>query len=109
MHSTVPVSGGLASFTVTYNSVWTLTAGTSPDTTPPAITLQTLTLQVGASDAVGVAGVQFSVDGVNVGAEVTTAPYTAAWPMVSGSHVLSARARDAAGNTSTKSATVVVP
>ena len=32
-----------------------------------------------ASDNVGVAGVQFKLDGANLGAEDTTAPYSIAW------------------------------
>ncbi len=55
-----------------------------------------------ASDNVGVAGVQFRLDGSNLGAEDTVAPYTVAWDTrtsPNGSHVLSAIARDAAGNT----------
>ena len=57
-----------------------------------------------ASDNGTVAGVQFKLDGNNLGAEVTTAPYTMAWntaTATNGSHVLTAVARDAAGNTTT--------
>jgi glucose/arabinose dehydrogenase len=63
-----------------------------------------------ASDNVGVAGVQFLVDGANIGAEVTTAPYSVPWNTYSvsnGSHTLTARARDATGNTSTSSGVIV--
>jgi hypothetical protein len=54
--------------------------------------------------------VQFLLDGVALGAEVTVAPYSLTWntvPVTNGSHTLSARARDAAGNTTT-SGTVAV-
>jgi glucose/arabinose dehydrogenase len=59
-------------------------------------------LSATAADDVGVAGVDFQVDGATV-ASVATAPYTAAidttrW--AAGQHVLRARARDAAGNAS---------
>jgi hypothetical protein len=57
-----------------------------------------------ASDDVGVAGVQFQLDGANFGAEDTTAPYEMAWPTTSvanGAHTLTAIARDAAGNHAT--------
>ncbi|HWZ65731.1 MAG TPA: galactose oxidase-like domain-containing protein [Patescibacteria group bacterium] len=59
-----------------------------------------------ASDSVGVVGVQFLLDGANLGAEITTAPYNINWDTtqtVNGSHVLSARARNAAGGTATTS------
>src|SRR5207247_605507 len=63
-----------------------------------------------ASDNVGVVGVQFKLDGTNLGAENTTAPYVVSWNTTTastGSHTLTAVARDAAGNTAT-SATVTV-
>ena len=66
----------------------------------------TVTLSATASDNVGVAGVQFLVENryTAVGAEDTTSPYgvsfnTATVP--NGTHTLTARARDAAGNTTT--------
>jgi glucose/arabinose dehydrogenase/PKD repeat protein len=90
------------------------------DTSPPtvAITSPTNNAQVvdivnvtaNASDDVGVAGVQFLIDGVNSGVEDTTAPYVLAWDsrgVANGAHALTARARDAAGN-STLSAAVTV-
>ena len=57
-----------------------------------------------ATDNVGVAGVQFKVDGGNLGAEVTTPPYAVTWNTTTtadGAHVLTAVARDAAGNRAT--------
>ena len=63
-----------------------------------------VTLTATATDNVGVAGVQFQVDGVDLGAEDTQAPYQATLAATnvyaSGQHVLRARARDAAGNLS---------
>jgi hypothetical protein len=70
----------------------------------------TVTVSANASDNVAVVGVQFLVDGTATGAEVTTAPYQMAWNSASvanGSHTLSARARDAAGNQTTSSAVTV--
>jgi len=67
-----------------------------------------LTVSATASDSVGVAGVQFLLDGVALGSEDTTAPYSVSWnttTTANGSHSLTARARDAAGNQTT-SATV---
>ncbi len=84
------------------------------DTTAPTVALtapaanatvsNTVTLSATASDNVGVAGVQFIVDGANVGAEDTTAPYSISWDsktVANGSHTVSAKGRDAAGNTTT--------
>ena len=54
-----------------------------------------------ATACAGVAGVQFQVDDVNVGAEDTTAPYSATWDTgtaTSGSHALTAIARGTGGN-----------
>ena len=59
------------------------------------------TVTATAADNVGVAGVQFLLDGANLGAEDTTAPYSIPWDTTgatNGSHSLTARARDAAGN-----------
>jgi len=64
----------------------------------------TITVSANASDNVGVAGVQFTLDGGALGAEDTTAPYAATWNTTTasnGSHTLSAVARDAAGNRTT--------
>ena len=63
-----------------------------------------------ASDNIGVVGVQFLVDGVNAGVEDAAPPYALAWDtrtVPNGAHTLTARARDAAGN-STLSAPVPV-
>ncbi len=82
------------------------------DTTPPTVAIDSppsqasvagvITVVASASDNVGVAGVQFLVDGENVGTEVLTPPYRTTWDTSAatlGAHVLTARARDAAGNT----------
>lgn len=63
-----------------------------------------------ASDDVGVVGVQFKLDGTNLGAEATTTPYTVTWNTLlssNGVHNLTATARDAVGS-STQSAVVAV-
>src|SRR5207247_9427226 len=70
----------------------------------------TLSLHDALPIYVGVVGVQFKLDGVNFGAEVTTAPYTLAWitsTASKGTHTLTAVARDAAGNTATSSSVTV--
>jgi hypothetical protein len=93
---------------------------TRPDTTAPTVSMTApangatvsgmVTVSATASDNMGVVGVQFLLDGVALGTEVTTGPYSISWDSTtasSGSHTLSARARDAAGNLTT-SATVSV-
>jgi hypothetical protein len=69
-----------------------------------AIVQNTVTVSANASDNVGVVGVQFRVDGVDIGPEDTTAPYSVSWDtttVANGRHALTAVARDAAGNTRT--------
>src|SRR5207245_2685265 len=64
----------------------------------------TVTVTASAADNVGVAGVQFRVDGANIGAEDTAAPYSIsidANTEGNGPHTLAAVARDAAGNRTT--------
>src|SRR5438067_21343 len=70
----------------------------------------TISMTANASDNVGVVGVQFKVDGVNTGAEATSAPYSAPWNTLNatnGSHTVTAVARDAVGNTTTSVAVTV--
>ena len=70
--------------------------------TGSAISGTAVTVKASASDNVKVAGVQFLLDGANLGAEDTSSPYSATWnttSSASGPHVLSARARDTSGNT----------
>ncbi len=91
-----------------------------PDTTPPTVSLTspannqavsgTVAIAAAASDNVGVVGVQFKLDGVDLGAELTAAPYSATWDTTqtsNGSHVLTAAASDAAGNNATSSGVTV--
>jgi hypothetical protein len=111
------------------------------DTTPPIVSLTTPTtgatvsgtinVTATASDDVGVAGVQFLLDGNPIGTELTTPTsgeaggtpqYSVSWDTSTakdGAHVLTARARDAANNRATSAAanvtvdktgpTVVIP
>jgi alpha-mannosidase len=95
-------------------------ASPASDTTRPTVSLtgpaanavlagaQSVTAE--AADDVGVAGVQFTLDGANLGAEDTVAPYTVPWDTrvsANGAHSLSAVARDAAGNRQTASTVAV--
>jgi hypothetical protein len=101
-----------APVSVTVNNVVDTTAPTVSLTAPAnnATVSGTVSVTASASDNVGVAGVQFKLDGANLGAEVTTAPYSVSWTTTSatnGSHVLTAVARDAAGNTATATSVTV--
>ena len=61
----------------------------------------TINVNANANDNTGVVGVQFLLDGNNLGAEDLTPPYSVQWNTFltnNGPHTLSARARDAAGN-----------
>src|SRR5205809_6767610 len=94
----------------------------APDTTPPTVSMtapangatvssSAVTVSANASDNVGVVGVQFKLDGVNLGAEDTSNPYSISWNSslaANGTHTLTALARDAAGNTATSAISVTV-
>jgi glucose/arabinose dehydrogenase len=91
------------------------------DVQPPATTLTspaslatglagTITLSATATDNVGVTGVDFQVDGVQIGSTDITAPYSVTVDTnayASGQHIVRARARDAAGNVSAWAAATV--
>src|SRR5439155_482288 len=90
------------------------------DTTAPTVSVTapaggstvsgTTTVTASASDNVGVVGVQFKLDGANLGLEDTTTPYSVSWDTTTASnasHTLTAIARDAAGNTTTAAAVTV--
>src|SRR5206468_2491946 len=96
--------------------VFVTTSGSDPppDTTPPSVSISaplnnatiagTVTVSANVSDNVGVVGVQFKLDGANLGAEVMSAPYSFSWNTSAtgnGSHSLTAVARDGAGNQGT--------
>ena len=84
----------------------------SADTTAPAVSASeagasgTITLSASASDNVGVTSVEFYVDGVLKGSD-TTSPYSLTLnsaTLANGSHTLTAKAYDAAGNVGTSAA-----
>ncbi|MBI4438021.1 hypothetical protein HY631_03680, partial [Candidatus Uhrbacteria bacterium] len=92
----------------------TFTTPAVADVSPPTVSITapasgstvsgTITVSASASDNVGVVGVQFKLDGVNLEAEDTTAHYVISWnttTATNGSHTLTAVARDAAGNSAT--------
>jgi hypothetical protein len=91
-----------------------------PDATPPSVSITapvagtavsgTVTVTAAAIDNVGVAGVQFKLDGAPLGAEDTTAPFAVAWnttAQAGGRHTLTAVARDTAGNRTTSASVPV--
>ena len=91
-----------------------------PDITSPTISLASpvsgstvlgsISLSASASDNIGVVGVQFRVDGLALGSELNTAPYSGAWNTLgvsNGSHTLTAVARDAAGNIGNSNSVIV--
>lgn len=92
------------------------------DTTPPSVTMTapasgstvsgtSVTVSANASDNVGVVGVQFKLDGNNLGSEDTVSPYSVVWNTTAASnasHSLSAVAQDAAGLTATAVINVTV-
>jgi hypothetical protein len=90
------------------------------DTTPPTVSITgpvngaavsgTVTVSASATDNIGVAGVQFKLDGSNLGTEDTTSPYSTSWnttATANGSHTLTAVVRDGSGNTTTSSSVAV--
>src|SRR5438309_533281 len=90
------------------------------DTTPPTVSITspvsgatvggTTSVTANASDNVGVVGVQFLLDGANLGVEDAAAPYSVSWNTTTasnGSHTLTAVARDAAGNRTTSAPVTV--
>src|SRR5207302_1267721 len=69
------------------------------------------TVSAVATDNVGVVGVQFQLDGVNLGSEVVTGPYDIAWntaAAANGAHTLTPVARDAAADSTTSPAVTVI-
>jgi hypothetical protein len=91
------------------------------DTVSPAVTITSpvngqtvggpVAITVSASDNVSVLGVRVTIDGVALGNELSAPPYIFSWNTVTltdGNHVLTAIARDAAGNSRSSSITVLV-
>lgn len=91
------------------------------DRTPPTAAISspragatvsgTISVSASASDGVGVAGVQFLIDGIRLGSEDTTDPYSAVWNttgLANGLHTVSAAGRDGPGNMITVTITTAV-
>ena len=90
------------------------------DTTPPQVTLVSplagaqvsgvVTLDASATDDTGVVGLQYQLDGANLGGEQAQAPYQQAWDTSTtspGPHTLTVSVRDAASNYSTSAPVTV--
>jgi hypothetical protein len=91
------------------------------DTTPPTVNLTapsassaltgTILVSANASDNGTVAGVQFKVDGNNIGVELLTPPYSTVFDtttLMNGTHSITALGRDGANNRTATSITVTV-
>jgi hypothetical protein len=116
-HYRVKSRDGSGNLAVSGDNTFTTTA---PDTTAPTVSITapsnnatisgSLTITANASDNVGVSGVQFKLDGTNLGSEDTSSPYSTAWDTTTvsnGNHTLTVVARDAASNTTTSSTITV--
>jgi chitodextrinase len=103
----------MATVTVPANTSFTLTGTSSqtPDTSAPTVSISapangstvsaSTTVAANAADDTGVVGVQFKLDGANLGSEDISAPYSIPWDIATttnGTHTLTAVARDAVGN-----------
>jgi len=97
-----------------------LLVSTTPDTTPPLVSIfdptpgatvaGSVPVSADATDNISVVGVQFKLDGQNLGSEVTAPPYTTTWDTgtaTNGTHSLTAVARDAGGNSTVSGAVSV--
>lgn len=115
-HSLAAVARDAAGHTTTSAVVSVVVA----DQAAPSIALATpldgatvggvVMISANAMDEIGIAGVQFKLNGADLGAEVTSAPYAFAWDTVvlaEDNYTLTAVARDAEGNR-TESAPVTV-
>ena len=107
-HTLSAVARDAAGNTATSSDVAVTVSNIAVSVSEPASgsTLSGSAVAVSASASENVVGVQFRLDGADLGAEDTSAPYTIAWDTTtasSGPHTLSAVARDAAGNSATAS------
>ncbi len=70
-----------------------------------------VTMTATATDSNAVTGIQFAVDGANVGSVITSPPYTTTWNAsgaAAGGHTIKATATDSAANTASASITVTI-
>jgi peptidoglycan hydrolase-like protein with peptidoglycan-binding domain len=119
-HTLIAVSRDDAGNVATSTAI-TVTVDNSVDLVPPVVEMtvptdgstvggSSVTLTASSTDDRSVAGVQFKVDGANIGSEDVEAPFSITWDstaVADGSHSVVAVARDAAGNTATSTAVSV--
>jgi hypothetical protein len=119
-HTLTAVATDTAGNSATSAAVTVSVNNSTPDTTPPTVSLTApangaavsgiVTVSANASDNVGVASVQFQLDGANLGSLVKASPYSVTWntaTATNGTHSLRAIAKDAAGNSTTSAAVTV--
>lgn len=110
------VNGAQCTVVVTAARTVTATFQAIPGT-PPTVSITaptagatvsgTTTVSASATSSVGIAWVQFQLDGANLGGQVATTPYTIAWNTLTvsnGAHSLTALAQDTAGLQATSQA-----
>jgi hypothetical protein len=113
-HKLDAIATDAAGTTVTSSSVSVTVKNGSSNPAPPTISISapaggasvsgTVSVTASASSTVGIASVQFQLDGANVGSADTTSPYTYSWNTVgvsNGNHILDAIATDTNGNSTT--------
>lgn len=110
-------AGGGSGSDTSSSTTTTTSSSQVSDTTAPQVSITAPTVGASVSGTItvsasasGVTGVQFKVDGSNIGAEDTTAPYSYSWNsfnVANGTHTLTAVAHDNAGNTKTSAAITV--
>ncbi len=98
-----PAAGAwdLGVYEYAYTDTTGLVVSLSAPTNNATVSGASVMVSADASAVVGVAGVQFKLDGANLRVEDTDAPYRVTWnttTVANGSHTLSAVVRDAAGN-----------
>ena len=110
--ATLTATGPGGTVSKTAATAISVSASGTPDGTAPTVAITapssgatvagTTTLTATASDNVGVVGVQFLLDGAALGSEQPGPSFSLPWSTTgvsNGAHSLTARARDAAGNT----------
>lgn len=105
------IGAGQISLPPTNNTDTTVPSTNITSPSAGSIVFESVSISANASDNVAVLGVQFKIDGMNLGNEDTSSPYQAIWDSTSvpnGSHTVSVVARDAAGNTNADSINVSV-
>src|SRR5439155_3509837 len=80
---------GTGSCTMAMSAATTVSATFDPDTVAPTVALTaptagatvtgTIAITATAADNAGIVGVQFQLDGMNLGPEVTAVPYAISW------------------------------